>query len=140
MGVSIEIFNHVTKVFKFPLVSVTTSLLAEEDATTKIMDQELDMEGSTKDILDSDEIDLLIYSTYMYFKSLSIHVTSQLYHSNLVDFFFIVYISLLAWSQNLDSWVYLVIQRHFNCIPSFLSLLDSIKSNGITLKANTILV
>ena len=42
------------------------------------MDQELDMEGSTKDVMDSDETNLLIYSTCMYFQSLSIHVTSQL--------------------------------------------------------------
>ena len=55
------------------------------------------------------------------------------------EFCFIVYISLSAWSQNIDSWVYLVIQRQFNCIPSFLSLLDNIKSNGSILKDNTIL-
>lgn len=63
VGVSIAIFNQVTKVFNFPLVSVTTSLVAEEDATTEILDQELDIEGSTKDVLDSDEKDLLISST-----------------------------------------------------------------------------
>lgn len=63
VGVSIAIFSQVTKVFNFPLVSVTTSLVAAEDATTEIMDKELDMEGSTKDVLDSDEKDLLISST-----------------------------------------------------------------------------
>ena len=52
------------------------------------MDQELDMEGSAKDVIDSDEIDLLISSTCMYFQSLSIHVTSQLWHSNLIAILF----------------------------------------------------
>lgn len=36
MGVSIAIFNQVSKIAIFPLVSVTTSFVAEEDTTGRL--------------------------------------------------------------------------------------------------------
>lgn len=35
MGVSIAVFNQVSRIAIFPLVSVTTSFVAEEDAASK---------------------------------------------------------------------------------------------------------
>ncbi|XP_057839067.1 protein DETOXIFICATION 42 isoform X1 [Cryptomeria japonica] len=50
VGVSIAIVNQISKVFNFPLVSVTTSLVAEEDATTEMVVQgPLDIEKSIKE-------------------------------------------------------------------------------------------
>jgi protein involved in sex pheromone biosynthesis len=39
VGVSIAIFNQVSKIAIIPLVSVTTSLVAEEDAADKLQSQ-----------------------------------------------------------------------------------------------------
>ncbi|KAH9301977.1 hypothetical protein KI387_013560, partial [Taxus chinensis] len=64
VGVSIAIFNQVSKVFNFPLVSVTTSLVAEEDATIEMDVQGLDIEKSIKESPNSDEKDALISCTY----------------------------------------------------------------------------
>lgn len=36
MGVSIAVFNQVSRIAIFPLVSVTTSFVAEEDAASKV--------------------------------------------------------------------------------------------------------
>lgn len=36
VGVSIAVFNQVSRIAIFPLVSITTSFVAEEDATSKI--------------------------------------------------------------------------------------------------------
>lgn len=40
MGISIAIFNQASKVAIFPLVSITTSFVAEEEATGKSIDIE----------------------------------------------------------------------------------------------------
>ncbi|KAH9301983.1 hypothetical protein KI387_013566, partial [Taxus chinensis] len=55
VGVSIAIFNQVSKVFNFPLVSVTTSLVAEEDATTEMVAQRSDIEKSINESSTNDE-------------------------------------------------------------------------------------
>eukprot|EP01018_Ginkgo_biloba_P032681 Gb_01686 [translate_table: standard] len=62
VGVSIAIFNQVSKVFNFPLVSVTTTLVAEEDATSEMEIRDRDIEESIKDITTSGEKDALISS------------------------------------------------------------------------------
>ncbi|KAH9301912.1 hypothetical protein KI387_013495, partial [Taxus chinensis] len=64
VGVSIAIFNQVSKVFNFPLVSVTTSLVAEEDATTEMVIEGSNIEKSLKESATYDEIELLISSTH----------------------------------------------------------------------------
>ncbi|PKU74380.1 protein DETOXIFICATION 42 [Dendrobium catenatum] len=43
VGVSIAVFNQVSRVAIFPLVGVTTSFVAEEDATCKMADEELEV-------------------------------------------------------------------------------------------------
>lgn len=40
VGVSIAIFNQASKVTIFPLVSITTSFVAEEDTANRINDQQ----------------------------------------------------------------------------------------------------
>ncbi|XP_008801942.2 protein DETOXIFICATION 42 isoform X2 [Phoenix dactylifera] len=42
VGVSIAVFNQVSRIAIFPLVSVTTSFVAEEDATCKMANEELE--------------------------------------------------------------------------------------------------
>lgn len=53
VGVSIAIFNQVSKIAIFPLVSVTTSLVAEEDSggspTTELQDASLE-DGLAKEM------------------------------------------------------------------------------------------
>lgn len=44
LGVSIAVFNQVSRIAIFPLVSVTTSFVAEEDAASK--DENVDGENS----------------------------------------------------------------------------------------------
>lgn len=44
VGVSIAVFNQVSRIAIFPLVSVTTSFVAEEDAASK--DEKVDGENS----------------------------------------------------------------------------------------------
>jgi hypothetical protein len=44
VGISIAVFNQVSKVAIFPLVSVTTSFVAEEDATQRLNTEEDDNE------------------------------------------------------------------------------------------------
>ncbi|KAG0462409.1 hypothetical protein HPP92_020885 [Vanilla planifolia] len=43
VGVSIAVFNQVSRVAVFPLVSITTSFVAEEDATCKMADEEFEI-------------------------------------------------------------------------------------------------
>ncbi|XP_059075917.1 protein DETOXIFICATION 42 isoform X3 [Cryptomeria japonica] len=66
VGVSIAIFNQVSKVFNFPLVSVTTSLVAEEDATIEMfaLESPLDIEKPIKESLTTDEKEVQISTTY----------------------------------------------------------------------------
>ncbi|CAA2977019.1 DETOXIFICATION 43, partial [Olea europaea subsp. europaea] len=48
VGVSIAIFNQASKVTIFPLVSITTSFVAEEDTVKRISDQQQQSENSGK--------------------------------------------------------------------------------------------
>eukprot|EP01018_Ginkgo_biloba_P002654 Gb_27203 [translate_table: standard] len=62
VGISIAIFNQMSKVFNFPLVSVTTSLVAEEDAVIEMVVKEINIEESIQDIPANGERELLISS------------------------------------------------------------------------------
>lgn len=42
VGVAIAVFNQVSRIAIFPLVSVTTSFVAEEDATYKVISDDLE--------------------------------------------------------------------------------------------------
>lgn len=66
VGVSIAIFNQVSKVFNFPLVSVTTSLVAEEDATIEMFSLESppDIEKPIKESLTATEKEVQISTNY----------------------------------------------------------------------------
>ncbi|EEF30216.1 protein DETOXIFICATION 43 [Ricinus communis] len=50
VGVSIAIFNQASKVTIFPLVSITTSFVAEEDTFQRITNESQNGEGSEKDL------------------------------------------------------------------------------------------
>lgn len=69
VGVSIAIFNQVSKVFNFPLVSVTTSLVAEEDATIEMFSLESspDIEKPIKESLTANEKEVQISTNCKYF-------------------------------------------------------------------------
>lgn len=43
VGVAIAVFNQVSRIAIFPLVSVTTSFVAEEDATYKVISDDLEI-------------------------------------------------------------------------------------------------
>lgn len=43
VGVSIALFNQVSRIAIFPLVSVTTSFVAEEDAVAEVNSEEQDL-------------------------------------------------------------------------------------------------
>lgn len=58
MGVSIAIFNQVSKIAIIPLVSVTTSMVAEEDSAEKIKTQAEDKELLHKESSVNEEIKL----------------------------------------------------------------------------------
>lgn len=45
MGVSIAVFNQASRIAIFPLVSVTTSMVAEEDTITKVSPETRDTES-----------------------------------------------------------------------------------------------
>lgn len=47
VGVSIAVFNQVSRIAIFPLVSITTSFVAEEDAVSSSNDENLEMKGPT---------------------------------------------------------------------------------------------
>lgn len=49
VGVSIAVFNQVSRIAIFPLVSVTTSFVAEEDATATVSPAEV-QEGENMEI------------------------------------------------------------------------------------------
>ncbi|KAI4300763.1 hypothetical protein L6164_034101 [Bauhinia variegata] len=61
VGVSIAIYNQVSKIAIIPLVSVTTSLVAEEDAAEKLSTQLVEMEtliGISTDNLGTDKLNV----------------------------------------------------------------------------------
>lgn len=49
VGVAIALFNQASKIAIFPLVSVTTSFVAEEDARTEALELEIVENGSPAD-------------------------------------------------------------------------------------------
>lgn len=60
VGVSIAIFNQASKVTIFPLVSITTSFVAEEDTVKRISDQQQTSENSEKGTSKNKETDELV--------------------------------------------------------------------------------
>ncbi|XP_022876667.1 protein DETOXIFICATION 43 isoform X2 [Olea europaea var. sylvestris] len=60
VGVSIAIFNQASKVTIFPLVSITTSFVAEEDTVKRIRDQQQTSENSEKGTSKYKEMDELV--------------------------------------------------------------------------------
>ncbi|GFY93654.1 MATE efflux family protein [Actinidia rufa] len=60
VGVSIAIFNQVSKIAIFPLVSVTTSFVAEDDVTGSLSDKEHDIEMTERSSTGNDEKEELI--------------------------------------------------------------------------------
>ncbi|XP_057501453.1 protein DETOXIFICATION 42-like [Actinidia eriantha] len=60
VGVSIAIFNQVSKIAIFPLVSVTTSFVAEDDVTGSLSDNEHDIEITGRSSAGNDEKEELI--------------------------------------------------------------------------------
>ncbi|PON49244.1 Multi antimicrobial extrusion protein [Parasponia andersonii] len=69
VGISIAIFNQASKIAIFPLVSITTSFVAEEEATEKLIDieapesEELKKGLAVNKELEMDELESLIDST-----------------------------------------------------------------------------
>ncbi|CAA2967913.1 DETOXIFICATION 43 [Olea europaea subsp. europaea] len=61
VGVSIAIFNQASKVTIFPLVSITTSFVAEEDTVKRISDQQQQSENSGKGTSKNKETDELVH-------------------------------------------------------------------------------
>ena len=60
VGVSIAIFNQVSKIAVLPLVSVTTSLVAEEDAAERLTTQSVEKELLLQDSSINNEIKLKV--------------------------------------------------------------------------------
>ncbi|KAL6953188.1 Protein DETOXIFICATION 42, partial [Sarracenia purpurea var. burkii] len=60
VGVAIAIFNQVSKIAIFPLVSVTTSFVAEEDATGSLIDKAHDIEITERTFVGDDEKEELL--------------------------------------------------------------------------------
>uniref|UniRef100_A0A251VP67 Multi antimicrobial extrusion protein n=1 Tax=Helianthus annuus TaxID=4232 RepID=A0A251VP67_HELAN len=48
VGVSIAVFNQVSRIVIFPLVSITTSFVAEEDAVSNLSNENLEMHEQTE--------------------------------------------------------------------------------------------
>ncbi|CAI9781667.1 unnamed protein product [Fraxinus pennsylvanica] len=61
VGVSIAIFNQASKVTIFPLVSITTSFVAEEDTAKRISDQQQKSDNSEKGTSKNKETDELVH-------------------------------------------------------------------------------
>lgn len=60
MGVSIAVFNQVSRIAIFPLVSVTTSFVAEDDAASKMAAEELENGDSERGPSENSELKELI--------------------------------------------------------------------------------
>ncbi|KAL2536772.1 MATE efflux family protein FRD3 [Forsythia ovata] len=60
VGVAIAIFNQASKVTIFPLVSITTSFVAEEDTIKRISDQQKKIDNSEKGASKNKEMDELV--------------------------------------------------------------------------------
>lgn len=59
VGVAIAVFNQVSRIAIFPLVSVTTSFVAEEDATYKVISDDLENGEEAEPPSDSEMKELL---------------------------------------------------------------------------------
>lgn len=57
VGVSIAVFNQASKIAIFPLVSVTTSFVAEEDAITKANQDQQDDKSTEQDDGDTEALE-----------------------------------------------------------------------------------
>ncbi|ERN11797.1 protein DETOXIFICATION 42 isoform X2 [Amborella trichopoda] len=60
VGVSIAIFNQVSRIAIFPLVSITTSFVAEDDANCTITRDEIDIEETRKSPLKEEEMNEML--------------------------------------------------------------------------------
>ncbi|KAH7844581.1 hypothetical protein Vadar_029654 [Vaccinium darrowii] len=63
VGVAIAVFNQVSKIAIFPLVSITTSFVAEEDAAENLIDKSRDIEITERRFDGNDEEEELIPNT-----------------------------------------------------------------------------
>lgn len=63
VGVAIAVFNQVSKIAIFPLVSITTSFVAEEDAAENLVDKSRDIEITERRFDGNDEEEELIPNT-----------------------------------------------------------------------------
>nr|CAD1817740.1 unnamed protein product [Ananas comosus var. bracteatus] len=72
VGVSIAVFNQASRITIFPLVSVTTSFVAEEDAASKMASEELEsgehggpfsVDSEMKELIPHDDLDKAVYSS-----------------------------------------------------------------------------
>lgn len=70
VGVSIAVFNQASRITIFPLVSVTTSFVAEEDAASKMASEELEsgehggpfsVDSEMKELIPHDGTDIFLY-------------------------------------------------------------------------------
>ncbi|XP_073008002.1 protein DETOXIFICATION 42-like [Typha latifolia] len=69
VGVSIAVFNQVSRIAIFPLVSVTTSFVAEEDAAGKMVNEEIEsgeydgpsLDNEMKELLGHEDLDKTTY-------------------------------------------------------------------------------
>lgn len=66
VGVAIAVFNQVSKIAIFPLVSITTSFVAEEDAAENLVDKSHDIEITERRFDGNDEEEELIPNTDTY--------------------------------------------------------------------------
>lgn len=60
VGVSIALFNQVSRIAIFPLVSVTTSFVAEEDAVSKTVTEEAEIGTYESSFSEENELKELI--------------------------------------------------------------------------------
>lgn len=60
VGVSIALFNQVSRIAIFPLVSITTSFVAEEDTITKVIPESEDCESLENELSLDNENKMLI--------------------------------------------------------------------------------
>lgn len=74
VGVSIAVFNQASRIAIFPLVSITTSFVAEEDATQRLSDvvQEtrelekgLDIDNEMKELIPPDGMFIFLKNSHL---------------------------------------------------------------------------
>ena len=85
VGVSIAIFNQVSKIAIFPLVSVTTSFVAEDDVAGSLSDKAHDIEITETSSAVNDEKEELIPKAGMFFFP-PIHLRTTAYANKLLSY------------------------------------------------------